>query len=125
MPVASATRSGFLVAVAELVESVVGGGEAPTARRPVSYVFGQRTYQLRVVDARATRLPLGPDVVEARHTRFEIHTLATGARTRFEMTVGTRDHLTGVPLMVAWQPRWWLKLELHLDESSPRRTIGP
>ena len=125
MAVASATRSGFLVAVAELVESVVDGGAAPTVLRSVPYVFGQRTYHLRVVDARTTRLRLGPDVVEARHARFEIHTLATGARTRFEMTLGTRAHLTGVPLMVAWQPRWWLKLELHLDESSPRGTTGP
>jgi hypothetical protein len=48
--------------------------------------------------------------------QFEILTLATGARTRFEMTYGLTGELAGVPLDISWQPRWWLKVELHLAE---------
>jgi hypothetical protein len=51
----------------------------------------------------------------AGRAAFEIRTLATGARTRFEMTYALTGELAGVPLEISWQPRWWLKLELHLQ----------
>jgi hypothetical protein len=52
----------------------------------------------------------------AAQASFSIRTLATGARTRFEITTGLDGDLAGVPLMVRWQPRWWLEIGLHLAE---------
>jgi len=33
------------------------------------------------------------------------------------MTYGLDGQLAGVPLEIAWQPRWWLKVELHLNDN--------
>lgn len=116
--VAATMRSGFLVAVAELVDAVVRA-RANERPDPVPYVFGQGAYELRVLASRATRLRLETGDLDARHAEFEIRNLGTRAKTRFDMTIGLRDELAGVPLLIAWQPRWWLKLELHLDASPP------
>jgi hypothetical protein len=43
--------------------------------------------------------------------------MATGSRTRFELTIGRTDETAGVPLSIEWQPRWWLKVKLHLSDS--------
>ena len=121
--VAVTTRSGFLVAVAELVDAIL---RAPANERPapVPYVFGHGAYELRVLGSRATRLRLESGDLDARHAEFEIRNLGTRTRTRFDMTIGVRDDLAGVPLLIAWQPRWWLKLELHL-EAPPHDVPAP
>lgn len=110
------TRPGFLASVAELLDRATAGG--PNLRAtdigPVRYVFGQRLYDLRVKQARRLTATFAGRRVPAVHTAFEIHTLATGARTAFEITAGTEGDLAGVPLLIQWQPRWWLKVELHL-----------
>ena len=31
----------------------------------------------------------------------------------------TDGGLAGVPVAMEWQPRWWLKVELRLDDSGP------
>ena len=54
--------------------------------------------------------------VRAVDAEFEILTASTGARTRFEMVTGIDGGLAGVPLIVRWQPRWWLEVGLHLTE---------
>ena len=33
------------------------------------------------------------------------------------MTYGVNGELAGVPVQASYQPHWWLKLELALDES--------
>ena len=35
---------------------------------------------------------------------------------RFEVVVGTVGDLKGVPLVIEWQPRWWLRATLRLQE---------
>jgi hypothetical protein len=128
-PVAPESRPGFLLAVAELVDRTVsarprGDGGASVAspkslaNGPVPYVFGQQSYQLRVASAKAAPLALPgtgrsvPGCVAV----FEILNLASGERTRFDMSFATDGPLAGVPITVAWQPRWWLKVELALVE---------
>jgi hypothetical protein len=32
------------------------------------------------------------------------------------MATGLDGDLAGVPLVVRWQPRWWLEVGLHLQE---------
>ena len=68
-------RPGFLVAVADLVDEVVAAGRGRTTadelkRLSVEYVFGQRTYELRVRDVR-------PDLVHT--TLFEADVVGRAA----------------------------------------------
>jgi len=117
------SRPGLLTALADSVERLVP--LARDARTPIEratdlvvpYVFGRDSYELHVRSARRTKVerPGHPDA-RAVEADFEIMTVATGGRTRFEMTTGLDGDLAGVPLLVRWQPRWWLEVGLHLQE---------
>lgn len=118
--VAANVRPGFLVAVAELIDRAVEANSAHRDLRTVAgsrieYVFGQRAYELQLRDVDAETFGSGASARRALHTSFEIRTLATGDRSKFEITCGTEGDLKGVPLLIEWQPKWWLKLGLHLD----------
>ena len=54
----------------------------------------------------------------ATRLRFESRRLDSGSRTQFEVTAGTAGDLRGVPLVIEWQPRWWLRATLRLVETS-------
>jgi len=116
-------RPGFLVAVAEMVDANVKAHHARAATAgdrttPIPYVFGDKLYSLTLTSAR--RLDTFGDgdrryahVVKAK---FEIRTRATGDRTDFELVYGLEGDLAGVPVLITFQPRWWLKVALHLDD---------
>lgn len=122
-PVAPGVRPGFLVAVADLVDATVAGAAkgsvAAKAIQGVQYVFGERTYELRVRDIERAAVTHGGRQTPALKTSFQTRELQTGARTRFEMTIGTTGETAGVPLSIAWQPRWWLKVRLRLVDPPP------
>jgi hypothetical protein len=42
---------------------------------------------------------------------------ATGATTEFRVTYGTEGTLAGIPVHAQYQPNWWFKVELELDET--------
>ena len=71
-------------------------------------------YELRLRRAQRGFELVQQHTIPIVRTAIDIHTLATGARTRFEIVSGTEGSLAGVPISVAWQPRWWLKLRLTL-----------
>ena len=109
------TRPGFLVSVAELLDRAVADG--PGSRgvmAPVRYVFGRRLYDLRAGPPDRVAAALGTNRTAAVRLPFEIRNLSTGARTRFEITAGSEGDLRAVPVLIRWQPRWWLEVELHL-----------
>ena len=126
MPLPSGARPGFLTAVAELIDSAVRGVnrnlDSRALLRPrVHYVFGQGAYELSLREVEPLHADCGGQSVPVVRTLFEIRTLATDARTRFEVTSGTSGDLAGVPVTISWQPRWWLRVSLSLDpQSSPR-----
>ena len=113
------TRPGFLVAVAELVDHTLIASRAGTGRamldRVVPYVFGRNLYELRVrsFDVASSSRAATASTARVGTADFEILNLATRVRTRFEMTYPLTGDLAGVPLTIEWQPRWWLKVELH------------
>jgi hypothetical protein len=117
-------RPGFLVALADLLEEIARVARhqstAEVLRRVrVPYLFGQHTYELRVRDLHPGLMQLRGQPTSILQSSFEVRTLATDARTRFEIASGTQGDLAGVPVAMEWQPRWWLKVELRLDESDP------
>lgn len=118
--VSADVRSGFLVAVADLLDSiVVTSRSASAARRPVQYIFGEQTYELQVRDVKPVIVTWSGTQTPALKVLFQTRGLTTGNRSRFELTTGTTGEIAGVPMTVEWQPRWWLKVRLHLED--PRR----
>lgn len=122
--VPSGVRPGFLAAVAELVHASVDTLRAPRAAaaapqppRAVPYVYGVRLYDLTLRSHEVlTDLHAGrPDGRVARG-RFEIRSRTTDERTRFELVYGLDGSLTEVPVEIVYQPRWWLKVELRLEQ---------
>lgn len=124
-PLPNGARPGFLVALADLIDR--GAGLAPNTaaaraakQQRVRYVFypGQGTYELSLREARAETLLLDGRSVAVIRSSFEIKTVATDARTRFDVLFGTGRELENVPVAAEWQPRWWLKVELRLLDAS-------
>ena len=119
--VTAATRPGFLVAVADLLDMALQPS-ARSAGRPaleatrIRYVFGEQMYELRVRGAEAGTLPFRGASAPVLKTSFESRSLTTGARSHFVVTAGTSGDLAGVPLEINWQPRWWLRVRLNLAE---------
>jgi hypothetical protein len=116
----SGARPGFLTAVAELIDLAVNGvnrkiDSRELLRPRVPYVFGQGAYEVYLREVEFLRADYAGRSIPAVRTAFEIRTLATDARTKFEITSGTEGDLAGVPLAISWQPRWWLRVALALE----------
>lgn len=114
------TRPGFLIALAELVERgagrPLGGAQLKRlASERLRFVFGREIFELRLKESRPHVIDLGAQPTPVVTSAFEIRTLASGARTRFDVTFGTTGSLADVPVAAEWQPRWWLKVRLYLN----------
>jgi len=115
------TRPGFLSALVELMRAGVASLDTTGAVRPappIPYVYHGRIYQLR-----ASRVQLVPELrIGATGYRrvinadFEIKSTYDGEIDRFSMTYGTDGSLAEGPSTVAYQPRWWMQVELALDD---------
>jgi hypothetical protein len=46
---------------------------------------------------------------------FVVLNRASGEKTDFEMFVGTKGDLSGVPVQIVHQPNWWFQVVLNLD----------
>jgi hypothetical protein len=117
------TRPGFLVALASLIERGAGrpldSARLESMRRErVRYAFGRKTFELRLRESHEHVRDLSGQPTPVVSSSFEIRTVATGERTRFDVTFGTIGALNGVPVAAEWQPRWWLKVKLLLDAGS-------
>lgn len=107
-------RPGFLTSLTELIS---GSLEKKQDTRRVQYIHGDRLFELRLLDS--TRLArferdghVWKDVIRSR---FE--TLEAGSRsgTRFELVYGASGALTGIPILISYQPKWWLQVDLVLN----------
>src|SRR5262249_55845154 len=108
--VPAGARTGFLSALADAMRDPAG--------RPVRYVYFGRLYELRrgrTEPARGVSLgrqAYGPAVA----AEFVSTSLSDGEQTRFSITYATEGPLAGVPLRVVYQPRWWMQVELTIDD---------
>jgi hypothetical protein len=113
-------RPGFLVAVAEAIDRAVGAGSptrpASSRAAPIAYVFGRDAYELRLRDSSPVTVVHGGRPTPALRLRFECHRQDSGSRTRFDVVCATGGELAGVPLVIEWQPRWWLRATLRLED---------
>ena len=110
------TRPGFLSALADLIHAHVQQWKTASrvdAGAPITYAYHGKIYQLR-----ATKTERRSHAIASQ---FEIRNIVNGELTRFSMTYGTEGALAEVPLTVSFQPKWWLEVEIVLDDS----TQGP
>jgi hypothetical protein len=127
--VAPGVRPGFLSAVAELMKDTIaaqraGGGALARLRgRKIGYVHGRFLLDMSLIDvdpSQPSGLPPGFTGQAPLHAAFEARSRATGDRYRFELDYPTTGPLTGVPLVIRYQPRWWLQVELTLEPDDAR-----
>jgi hypothetical protein len=106
------TRPGFLAAVSDAMR-------LPDARS-IPYVYYGKFYDLRrtrsraVVNVRIGQRSYGPGIA----ADFVITSTRDGEQTKFSMTYGTAGAYAEVPLAAIYQPRWWMQVELTIDDAS-------
>jgi hypothetical protein len=116
---------GFLTALQRLLQWSVARVESagPAARgaaAPVSYVYKGIVYDLELQQARligGVRIGLREfqDVIRGA---FQIRNRSTGERTGFELSYGSRGTLAAVPIQATYEPHWWIRVQLELDDQA-------
>jgi hypothetical protein len=95
--------------------------------RPVA---GDRAFKIirATIDGDLARVQVG-GVAYAHVIRsdFEARSTYDGEVDPFSITYGTEGPLAEIPLAASYQPRWWLQVELALDDttSGPALADGP
>jgi hypothetical protein len=112
---------GFLTALDQTMRSSAASAReaqtSPTFPR-LAYVYRDAVYDLiarrveRVLQLR-TRSGMFQNLLR---TDFSIRNRATGSTAEFRITYGTEGALAGVPVHAQFQPNWWFRVELELDE---------
>jgi hypothetical protein len=123
------TRAGFLSALAELVHAQVQQWKTAgrvDAGTPIAYVYHGKIYELRAAKAQTLSAVKAGSAVHSHAiaSQFEIRNTFTGELTRFSMTYGTEGSVAEVPLTASFQPKWWLDVEIVLDDSTPGPAIA-
>jgi hypothetical protein len=104
------TRPGFLAALAEVMQ---------TPAVPLRYVYHDRIYQISRTSARSiadVRIA-GASYGRGIAAEFTITSAHDAERTRFSMTYGTEGGFDRIPLTVSFQPRWWMEVNLTIDDA--------
>ncbi len=124
VPVPPGGRRGMLLGLTELlhegVETVKATSRAP-GRKSLSYVFYKKQYDLTRVSSGIERSASYGGVTYPRllTSRFEIRTRGEDWTEAFTIVCGIDAPLADVPVFIVYQPRWWLKVEMVLDERQP------
>ena len=113
---------GFLSALDLMLRSTAASArEAETAPNVprMAYVYRDAVYDLiarRVerVPRLRTRSGLFRNLLR---TEISIRNRATGSTSGFVIIYGTEGPLAGVPVYAQYQPKWWFRVELELDET--------
>lgn len=104
------TRPGFLAALADAMGLPAG---------PIAYVYHGRIYELSQANART--IPdlriAGTSYGRAIAADFIVTSMRDGEQTRFSMTYGAEGRFARIPLRVSFRPRWWMELNLTLDDA--------
>jgi hypothetical protein len=115
------TRPGFLAAVAELMHQHVGEWQSSGHVQPggpINYVYYGRIYELRATRTRpqASVRVAGVEYAHVIQSDFQIRSEHDGEVFPFSITYGTEGPLAEIPIAASYQPRWWMQIELTLDD---------
>jgi hypothetical protein len=107
-------RPGFLTSLTGLLASSL---DTKKYNGRIQYIHGDRLYQLRLIEA--TRLAKferdGRTWQNVVRGRFETGEAGNRSGTRFELVYGASGALAGVPILISYQPKWWLQVDLVLN----------
>ena len=112
LPRHDGVRAGFLSSLSELIAANV----ARQPLRRIAYIHGDRVYELCLLES----TPLaryerdGRTFEQVIRARFETGEAGTRSGTRFELVYGASGALTGIPILISYQPKWWLQVDLVL-----------
>jgi hypothetical protein len=111
------TRPGFLAALSDAMRL--------PQERTITYVYYGKLYDLRrthssaVPSFRIGARDFGPAVA----ADFVIVNRKDGEQTKFSMTYGTSGGYVEVPLAVTYQPRWWIQVDLTIDDAPAAQAL--
>jgi hypothetical protein len=126
LPVKSVTRghdvrAGFLSTLEEMIAASIDqqqprGPARGGHRSGITYVHGDRLYHLRLLEsARLARFDRdGRTFENVIRSRFETGEAGARSGTRFELVYGASGPLAGIPIVISYQPKWWLQVDLVL-----------
>jgi len=118
----SDTEPGFLTALDRLIRSTAAApadADNPACGR-FAYIYKDAVYDLyarrveRIRELR-TRSRVYHDLLRSD---IVVRNRASGSTTSFSMTYSTTGPLAGVPVTARYQPNWWFKVELELDDDA-------
>jgi len=107
-------RPGFLTSLTELLGASL---DKKNYNRRIQYIHGDRLFQLRLIES----APLARFERDGRtwhnviRGRFETGEAGNRSGTRFELVYGASGPLTGIPILISYQPKWWLQVDLVLN----------
>jgi hypothetical protein len=114
---------GFLTALQSLIRDSVETAQhrtGPTEKTPSRvYIYKGALFDIRLTRSRRiVRVTVGSEIFrDLIRSQFAIRNRTTWYSTPFDVTYGVNGALAGVPVQASYQPHWWLKLELALDEA--------
>ena len=120
-PVPPGGRTGLLSAVTELlhdgVDTAARTGRAP-GRKRLGYVYYAKQYDLTRVSSSIERNATYGGVVYPKLLKsdFEVRARAETWSESFTIVCGLDGALAEIPVFLTYQPRWWFKAEMVLDE---------
>jgi hypothetical protein len=118
--------SGFLMAVREMLhetaEKLKKSGKLITPK-PRQYVYNAVLFSLTMDDCEIIKSlsANGREYKRLIESEFKARNSANGKVTRFAITYGADAPYLDAPIRIVYQPRWWFRAELLLDESG----VGP
>jgi hypothetical protein len=107
-------RPGFLTSLTELIGASI---EKKSHNTRIHYIHGDRRFELRLLES----TPLARFERDGRtwqnviRGRFETAEAGNHSGTRFELVYGASGALTGIPILISYQPKWWLQVDLVLN----------
>ena len=126
VPMPAGTRPGFLSAVAELLHAQAAEWRTTRtvhANERLPFVYHGKLYLLRATHSRVMD---GERIGTTKYdhliaSQFQIKSTTANSVTDFSMTFAPDGPLAEIPISVTYQPRWWIEIQLTLDDS----TTGP
>lgn len=116
----SEATAGFLGAIDRMLgaaaDSARGGSIAPIP--PIAYFYKDAVYDLSIRRSeRVAQVRMRSGVIDnAVRSEFVVTKRKSRSSTRFWIVYGIDGSLAGVPLRAGYQPKWWFKIELELDD---------
>jgi hypothetical protein len=119
----------FLSTTLQLMSDAVAGHPTPEM---LCYLYNARHYQATLLSVRpvpqrtvhvalrGNRGFLDRNYRDLKDAHFEVLAQESGAKTVFDVLLGTQGMLRGVPLQISYQPNWWFQIVLNLVPNSLR-----